>query len=74
MTEKEQLLALFKKMGIKRHKIFNETQFICEDAVKLGAVESVSICDFELNFNKRGRLIGTSASWIKSFVPRNKKK
>jgi hypothetical protein len=56
------------------YSTFTESKFLDDEAVKLGAILCISVRDaVNFNFDKNGRLIGTSTDSIKSFRKRERK-
>jgi len=72
MTDKNHIKRFAKRMGLKT-VLWTKPQFICDKALKHGAVESMGLHyeKFELDVNfeldKKGNLIGISTSSRDSF-------
>ena len=73
MNDLSNLMVFLASSGVE-YKIWNEGQFIDEEAVKDGAVFSISIRkEVHMNFDANGRLVGSSTDSAKSYK-KNKKK
>lgn len=67
-TDKRRLLRFLKRTGTP-YRVYKDPVFLIADALKHGAVESVSVGDvFDFAFDANGKLIGTFTQAANSFL------
>lgn len=70
MKEKDKIVQFLKVMRIP-YKKWSEPQFIADEAIKEGAVETISIRDsVDFAFNKEGKFLGTFTDQKNSYISR----
>lgn len=68
MSDKDEIIKFLKKMHIP-YKIWNKPQFLADEAIKEGAVDSVSIRhSVDFAFDKEGKFLGTFTDQKNSYV------
>lgn len=71
-NDKELLISTLVALGVE-FQTYTDRQFICTDALKKGAVSSIDIRGHvDFNFDKHGKLLGTSTQSVHSFVKSKK--
>jgi hypothetical protein len=70
MTEKDKIINFLNTMHIP-HRIWKKPQFLADEAIGEGAVESVSIRDsVDFAFDKEGKFLGTFTDQRNSYISR----
>lgn len=70
MTEKDKIVKFLNTMHIP-HRIWNEPEFLADEAIEEGAIVSVSIRDgVDFAFDKEGKFLGTFTDQRNSYVSR----
>jgi hypothetical protein len=70
MSEKDKIIQFLKNMRIP-YKEWDEPQFLADEAVNEGAVDSVSIRDgVDFAFDKEGKFLGTFTDQRNSYISR----